>query len=219
MEILNIFKKRTKKQNTFLYKDCYDLSIYNFDIIFKTKDFRYLVLGYDEYNDIDIPIGAGKRWNDIYHEWIKLSDSNTMIYYYQLLSEVAYLETRYVATQVLIYEIYTQNMNEKTLDMYIEALKVWRYFYNKDNDKLSEVERLTNQHIASKNKIGLKRSELNGMKDEFSDNEQTLVGQAVILEQITGRNNIDIKTTSVAKWLEIGKIANTINEQKRRNGK
>lgn len=219
MAILNIFKKRTKKQNTLLYKDCYDLSIYNFDIIFKTKDFRYLVPGYDGYNDIDIPIGAGKRWNDIYHEWIKLSDSNTMIYYYQLLSEVAYLETRYVATQVLIYEIYTQNMNEKTLDMYIEALKVWRYFYNKDNDKLAEVERLTNQHIASKNKIGLKRSELDRMKDEFSDNEQTLVGQAVILEQITGRNNIDIKTTSVAKWLEIGKIANNINEQRRRNGK
>jgi len=208
---------RPKKQ--FLFNDCYDLPIYNFDMVFKTKDFRFLVVGYDGYNDIAIPIQAGERWKDIFDEWVVLSDSNSMMYYYQLLSEVAYLETRYTVVKVLLYEMYTQNMDDKTLDMFIEALKEWRYFYNKDNDKEKEIERLIGIHRGSQNKLGLKKSELDDMKKEHSEEEKTLVGQAVILEQITGKNNIDVKKISVAKWLEIGKLANIINEQRLKNGK
>ena len=188
-------------------------------MVFKTKDFRFLVVGYDGYNDIAIPIQAGERWKDIFDEWVVLSDSNSMMYYYQLLSEVAYLETRYTVVKVLLYEMYTQNMDDKTLDMFIEALKEWRYFYNKDNDKEKEIERLIGIHRGSQNKLGLKKSELDDMKKEHSEEEKTLVGQAVILEQITGKNNIDVKKISVAKWLEIGKLANIINEQRLKNGK
>jgi len=212
----NIFKG-IKKQ--FLYNDCYDLPIYNFDMVFKSKDFRFLVVGYDGYNDVGIPIGAGERWKAIFDQWVVLSDSNTLMYYYQLLSEVAYLETRYTVSKILIYEMHTQDMNEKTLDMFIEALKDWRYFYNKDNDKEKEIERLIAINKGSQNKLGIKKSELENMQKEHSESEKTLVGQAVVLEQITGKNNIDIKKISVAKWLEIGKIANRINEQRERNGR
>lgn len=195
------------------------MSIYNFDKIYKTNDFRYLVLGYDGYKDVEIPINAGERWKNIFDEWVKLCDDNTMMYYYQLILEVAYLETRYKVSKTMLYQIYSRDMNEKTLDLYIEELKHWRYFYNKENDKNSEVKRLFDQRRASKNKLGLKKSELKEMQMEENQEEQTLEGQAVILEQITGKNNIDVKTTSVAKWLEIGKLASKINEQKRRNGK
>ena len=38
-----------------LYKDCGDLPIRNFDIIYKTNDFNYLVVEFDGYNGVAIP--------------------------------------------------------------------------------------------------------------------------------------------------------------------
>ena len=213
--IRNFFKK--KEAQVYLYRDCTDLSIYNFDQAYKKHDYRYLVVGFDGYKDIKLPKGAKERWKEIFDEWIKLSDNNTIIYYYQLISEVVYLETRYIVAEALLLQIYQRDMDEQTLDMYIEMLKAWRYNYNKENNKLDELTRLFEQHHASKNKLGLKRSELEVLqKDNDGDDVQTLEAQAVILEQITGRNNIDPKTTSVLKWIEICKVADSINTQRRK---
>ena len=44
-----------------LYKDCSDLSIKKFDIIYKTNDFRYLIVGWDGYEEIEVPKGANER--------------------------------------------------------------------------------------------------------------------------------------------------------------
>lgn len=206
-----------KKKKAYLYKDCYDLPIKNFDVAYKTGDLKYLVVGYDGYRDVKVPEGAEERWTAIFDEWVKLSDSNEMIYYYQLVSEVAYLEMRYYVVKVLLLQIYERDMDEKTLDMYIEMLKGFKYHYNKENDKLDELTRLFNQHQASENKLGIKKSELEHMQEEHQyDEAQTLEQQAVVLEQITGRNNIDVYTTVVAKWIEIGKLATSINAQRKK---
>lgn len=217
MAIENI--KRVFKKRVFLYNDCSDLPIYNFDKIYNTQDLKYLVVSYDGYKSIDIPIGAKQRWVKIFDEWVKLCDSSTMFYYYQLLSQVAYLEIRYLVVKVMLYQMYSRDMSDKTLDWYIEELKEWRYFYNKENDKLLEIKRLLHLHRASTNKLGLKKSELEMMQKENGQEEaQSLEKQAAHLEQVTGKNNIDTKITSVKKWLEIIQIANRINEQRRKNG-
>jgi hypothetical protein len=183
---------------------------------YKKKDYRYLVVGYDGYNDVEVPEEAEQRWTDIFDEWVKLTDNNSIIYYYQLISEVAYLETRFVVAQVLLLQIYEREMDEKTLDMYIEMLKNWRYTYKKGSDKVEELTRLFNQHKTSQNKLGIKRSELESLQKDNKENVQNLEAQAVTLEQITGRNNIDPKTTSVLKWNEICKVADSINAQRRK---
>ena len=185
-------------------------------MIYKTQDLRYLVVGFNGYKDVEVPTEAPQRWKDIFDEWVKVSDNNEVIYYYQLISEVAHLETRYIVAKVLLLQIYNRDMDEQTLDMYIEMLKRWRYNYNKNNNKIDELTRLFNQHKASKNKIGLKKSELEGMKRDDDDEVSTLEAQAVTLEQITGKNNIDVSTTSVLKWLEIVKLGEIINQQRRK---
>jgi hypothetical protein len=216
VEILNkILKKKIKEAH--LYKGCSDLSIYNFDACYKTKDLRYLVVGFDGYANIVVPREAKQRWSDINDEWIKITDNSTIMYYYQLISEVTHLETRYIVAEALLHQMSTRDMNIKTLDMYIEALKGWRYIYNKENTKEKEIERLYNQHRASQNKLDLKQSELEDLQKNYEDNDsQTLEAQAVALEQVTGRNNIDTKKTSVLKWHEICKLADSINEQRRK---
>ena len=214
-------KRKLVETNIRLYKNCSDLPIRRFDIIYKTKDLRFLCLDYDGYNEVSLPKTAHDTWKKILNEWVELCDDNTISYYYQLILEVAYLETRYYVSKEMLHQIHTRypkHMSDKALDMYIVELKKWRYSYNKKNDVLDEIHRLMKQHKASYNKLGIKKSELEVMqKKNEHEQENTLEAQAVILEQITGKNNIDIDTTSVLKWIEIGKLATNINEKRRKN--
>ena len=214
MRILDLFTKKVR-----LYNSCSDIPIWNFDIAKKTRDLRYLVVGYDGYKDVKLPDGAEERFKELVDEWIKLIDNNEIAYYYDLMSEVMYLETRYEVSKMLLHQIYTRNMGKKTLEMYIEMLKEWNYHYNSDNDKLEEIHRLMQQHKASKNKLGLKKDELIKLNQDNSEEPKSLERQAVVLEQITGKNNIDVRTTSVTKWVEITKLAHDINEQRQKNGR
>lgn len=206
-----------KKKKTHLYKGCQDLSIKNFDIVYRTKDFRYLVVGFDGYKDVKVPESANERWKEIYNEWVKLIDSNTISYYHQLILEVTYLQTRYDVSKMLLFQIYNQeDMGDSDLDKYIGSLAKWDYYYDKKKDKLDEIQRLMQQNKASENKLSLKSSELKEMANENTEEEKSLEGQAVVLEQITGKNNIDVNTTSVTKWIEIGKLASQINERRKK---
>lgn len=205
----------------YLYKNCGDLPIFNFDVIYRTNDLRFLVVGYDGYAEIEVPKGANERWQEIKNEWVKLLDDNVIIQYYQLILETTYLQTRYNVVKVLLEQIYKTKMSKETMDEYIEALAKWKYKWNRKNEKLVEIERLLKQLKASQNKISLKLDSLEKMKAEnnFEGDVSSLEKQAVILEQITGKNSIDVRTTSTAKWIEIGKLATEINEQRKRHGK
>lgn len=206
---------------TYLFNGCEDLPIANFDIIYKTNDFRYLVVGWDGYAEIKVPKGANERWDKIKNEWVELLDDNSVAYYYQLMSECAYLQTRYKVVEKLLKEILERDMNNETFETYINALYQWRYKWNRKNEKFLELKRLAQQWVSSKNKMDMKLDELEELRKKNDNDGETssLEKQAVILEQITGKNNIDIRTTSVKKWLEITKVAQKINEQRRKNGK
>jgi hypothetical protein len=206
-----------------LYKDCSDLSIKKFDIIYKTNDFRYLIVGWDGYKEIEVPKGANERWQDIRNEWIDLLDNNVIGYYYQLVLESVYLQTRYNVVKQLLNMIWIRDeFDEESKKIYVGALAEWNYKWNPKQNKTKEMERLLKQLKRSENKIDLKLDELEKLKKEndITDDVSSLEKQAVALEQITGKNNIDTETTSVRKWVEITKLSESINEQRRKaNGK
>ena len=206
-----------------LYKDCSDLSIKKFDIIYKTNDFRYLIVGWDGYEEIEVPKGANERWQDIRNEWIELLDNNVIGYYYQLVLESVYLQTRYNVVKQLLNMIWIRDeFDEESEKIYVGALAEWKYNWNPKQNKTKEMERLLKQLKRSENKIELKLDELEKLKKEndITDDVSSLEKQAVALEQITGKNNIDTETTSVRKWVEITKLTESINEQRRKaNGK
>lgn len=206
-----------------LYKDCSDLSIKKFDIIYKTNDFRYLIVGWDGYKEIEVPKGANERWQDIRNEWIDLLDNNVIGYYYQLVLESVYLQTRYNVVKQLLNMIWIRDeFDEESEKIYVGALAEWNYKWNPKQNKTKEMERLLKQLKRSENKIELKLDELEKLKKEndITDDVSSLEKQAVALEQITGKNNIDTEKTSVRKWVEITKLSESINEQRRKaNGK
>lgn len=215
------FKKPKKKAVIYCYRNCSEIPIYNFTQIKMKEDLRYMVIGWDGYEDIKVPKEANEHWQNIRNEWIELLDDNTISYYYDLILEIIYLQTRFNLASEYLKQIATRDMNNETMEKYVELLANWKYKWNRKNLKSVEIERLLRQLKASQNKIGLKLDELERLKKEngFDEAPQSLEKQAVILEQITGKNSIDVMTTSVKKWLEIGKMANEINEQRRKNGR
>lgn len=213
-------RKPKKEVILHCYRDCSEIPIYNFNRAKTTGDLRYIIIGWDGRSDVKLPKEANENWNDIKNEWIELLDDNTISYYYDLILEVIYLQTRYNLVSEYIKQIATRDMDMETMEKYVELLAGWRYKYNRKNLKRVEIERLMQQLKSSQNKIGLKLDEIEKLKKDngYDEAPQSLEKQAVILEQITGKNSIDVMTTSVKKWLEIGKMANDINEQRRRNG-
>ena len=201
-----------------LYRNCGDLPILNFDIIYKTNDFKWLVVGYDGYDEIKVPKGAPERWEEIRSEWIKMIDDNTIAYYHQLLLEVIYLQTRYETVRQLLDIMWRlPDMDGKSEEIYINALAEWKYKWNKKNARHKELERMFRIWKQSENKLSLKIDELKKMKEEndYSEDANTLEKQALVIEQITGIK-IDIRKDSVARWVEANKIATQLNEQRRK---
>ena len=156
-------------------------------------------------------------------EWIDLLDNNVIAYYYQLVLESVYLQTRYNVVKQLLNMIWMRDeFDEEAEKIYVGALAEWKYKWNPKQNKTKEMERLLKQLKRSENKIELKLDELEKLKKEndITDDVSSLEKQAVALEQITGKNNIDTETTSVRKWVEITKLSESINEQRRKaNGK
>ena len=205
-----------------LYKDCGDMPILNFDIVNKTGDLKYMVVGYDGYGDIDIPKGANEGWQKIRNEWIDLVDDNEMAYYHNLVSECIYLETRRDFVRFTLDNMYSRRMTPLTFRTYADALSDWGYKWNFKNNRVVEWNRQDKILKISENKLSLKLDELESYKKDknMSSEATSLEKQAVILEQATGKNNIDIKTTSVKKWVAISKAAEERqNQLKKSNGK
>ncbi len=205
-----------------LYKDCGDMPILNFDIVNKTGDLKYMVVGYDGYKDLKPPKGANERWQAIRKEWLELVDDSEMAYYHNLVSECIYLETKRDAVKFILENIFRRNMSPLTFRTYANSLSDWGYKWNFKNDKLTELKRQLKIVRISENKLSLKLDELKSYRESknMSSEATSLEKQAVILEEASGRNHIDIKTTSVKKWVAISKRAEERqNQLKKANGK
>lgn len=202
------------------YKDCSYLSIWNFDMINKTKDFRYLVVGYDELNPKTEPKkneldGAEQHWTKILDEWVEIVDDNKVSLMYDLASELNYLKMREAISTMLLEQMYSRIMEDETLEKYIKALKEWEYYWDKNQEHLENIERILKEIKADKNKIGLKESEYESLQSK-NEESQSIEKQSVIVEHILGKNNIDLKTTSVKKWYEIIKLADQVNQERKK---
>lgn len=213
---------QTKFKRMYLYKDCSDLPIWNFHIVKNSNDFRFLVVDYDGYSEIKVPKGANERWQAIRNEWIRLIGDNEVAYFYDLILESVYLQTRYNVVKGLLERMFVRDdMVGETLELYIGMLSQWRFFWKEKLSKNDNIEKLLKQLKASQNKISLKLSEIEDLKVKYEANEDdfSLEKQKLIIEQSTGIK-IDLKKDSVKTWIEACKMHQDMVEQRRKaNGK
>lgn len=201
-----------------LYKNCSDIPLHNFNVVYNTNDLKFLIVGYNGYDEVTPPKGANERWNEIKNEWVKLLGNSTTAYYYNLLQETIYLQTRYNAVRALLEKIFVRDdIQGAKLDEYSKGLALWKYYWKKGQTKEKNIQRLLKQQKASENKIKLKVSELEEMKkDQDSDGEEVSVErQVLIIEQSTGIK-INPRVDSVKTWIEACKIHESIQEQRQK---
>lgn len=160
-----------------------------------------LTIGWDEYSPQvkDFPDDlARNRWQSIYNQYCILTENNKALTYYRLVMEINYYETRYVITAAIIDALSRRSIKE----VFYDEMKAWRYKVNRSlsDDKL--LHSLKKQFAGAKNTIELKRNELAQIKVNQEEG-QSLIQQVVDLEGVLQRNEIDPKTTSVEKWVQL----------------
>jgi len=203
------------------YRNCDELPIYNFYKVMETKNYCFLCLDYDEYNELELKEDVEELWSEIYEEYVNISGDSSTAMYYELIQEVLYLETRYKVALDLLKNLASESMSEEMKMAYIEELREWKYKIDISKPLGEELDRMIVQLKGSENKIRLKNNELEQFKDEGSKNEKvSLIKQTVKLEQALGRNNIDTKKIPVSKWIAMMNEVKEINESRRKsNGK
>lgn len=193
-----------------LYNSTGNLPTYNFDKILRNNDYRYLVIGWNERDEIEQPEEGKEVWNSIYEEYCKKTENNEALSYYALYNEVSYLETKLTVIIALIEGI--TEANKKDFGREINA---WGIPFNIDGNVLDQLPLLKRHLKGLKQKYDIRLHKLENMKKD--EEPISILKQKIRLERITGLK-IDLRTCVVDEWIEINKEAVEIAEAQRRNG-
>jgi hydroxylamine reductase (hybrid-cluster protein) len=197
---------------------CDTLSVYAFHKIMEQGD--YSLLAKNPYNNFVIDTGRDileEVWSNIYKQYCELTNDNRALEYYRLKSELIYLETRRQVVGKLFSQIAMRNMNRNVFMQYIKEIRKWGFKYKKECKVLSEMEDLALQIKSTPNRINMCRSKLEGF--ETASNPMAIDKQVLRVEQALGKNSINLKETSVTKWVYMIQHIKEINEQREKNNK
>lgn len=196
------------------YRNCNEINIYSFDKLSRGGDFRYMVYGWDEYEELDIDQNKARGyWTEIYEEYCKLTNDNVSLMYYDLIGELNYLETRRTVATTLLNQIMTKEKSPKMFLAYIDELAEWGYPIDVTKDITSEYNKVIKAIKFSQNKINAKKASIKELKEGMTTESMSIIEQGVSLELALEKNDIDLKKTSVNKWLMLIKKAKERNER------
>ena len=214
--MFKLFKKQEQKQLRF-YFSCDDFPIWNFHKIMETSDYSYLVIDWDGFEKLDIDQEkASERWGQIYNEYCRLTQNNKAITYYRNRQRLMWLETRVVVCGKMLVQMSMRNMREEMFFEYIKVLRNFEVPYPKDVKDIKCIEDAGRFLKATKNQIELLRDEIKKMSEigEYVPFEKELVD----VEHALGKNEINPRTTSVSKWIQlINKIKEIVEQQRKQS--
>ena len=202
------------------YRNCDELSVYNFHKILETNDYSYLIVGFDGYDKLEFDEKkADELWGNIYEEYCKLTKNIKSLLYFAVFQELLYLKTRYQVARILLIQLSNNNNSEEFVLECIERLREWKYKIDKEKPLKDELERMVHQLKVSENKIQIKKAELDNLNVEEGE-KLSLIEQNVKLELALGKNKIDTKKTSVSEHVALFNEADLLNQaRKKQNNK
>lgn len=197
------------------YSSVEDLPIWNYQKIIE-GDYRWLILGFEGYGNVDIPSNAEIVFKRIQKEYYKLTKSNKSIEYIELLEEISELELRYTEANAALTML-TYVEDKQIRKELIQELSHRRFLINPKNPFDKEFERLSRQLRSVRGKINRKRGELDKYQGD-NDDQVSLFAQKVNIERILGVS-IDLKKTVLAEWEELKKQAQNLVKQQQKAAK
>lgn len=184
-----------------------------------SSDYRYLVWGWDEYEEITVDEPeADKIWEEIYKEYCKLTNDNRSLEFYRLQTQLIYLESRRYFANKLFVQILSTKMDNETFNMFMDEIRAWGFRYPKNKKNMADIEDLSRQLKSTGNRINILKSKIESFK-AGSGAKMSLTAQCVRLEQALERNNIDPRTTSIEKWVELMNTVREINIERKKKHK
>jgi hypothetical protein len=198
------------------YRNCDELSVYNFHKILETNNYSYLIVGFDDYKELKFDEKeADELWGNIYEEYCRLTKNNKSLLYFAIFQELLYLKTRYQVARILLMQLSNENNKEKFVLDCIEKLREWKYKIDKEKPLKDELARMIHQLKVSENKIQIKQSELEDLKVDEGE-KLSLIEQNVKLELALGKNKINTKKTSVSEHVALFNEVHLLNEARRK---
>ena len=123
-----------------LFLDCSELPIWNFHRLGKNLDYRYLVKGIEDVDEVDnLPIDTPKIWKNIYNEYCDISNNPESQEHLQNVAELDELQKKYLFALTLLSEILTATDNE-VLQSYYKELSAWGFAFDQSKFE-KEIER------------------------------------------------------------------------------
>lgn len=201
------------------YRNCNEIPTYNFFKTVEKKDLRYLYVDFDEYNDIKLIPELEKAWEDIYDEYLDLTDDRNSLYYYELIGEINRLKVIQKIVEDITELLLNNNFSEDFQKLFTLEMKKFGYEIDKNQPFIDEVIKVKNRLKRANTKIAIKEAELDELKKGQEGKSLTLTEQEVKMEQALGRNEIDTKKIVIAKWIAMMKEVKIIIEaNKKKNG-
>jgi hypothetical protein len=198
------------------YRNCDELSVYNFHKILETNNYSYLIVGFDDYKEVKFDEKeADELWGNIYEEYCRLTKNNKSLLYFAIFQELLYLKTRYQVARILLMQLSNENNKEEFVLDCIEKLREWKYKIDKEKPLKDELARMIHQLKVSENKIQIKQSELEDLKVDEGE-KLSLIEQNVKLELALGKNKINTKKTSVSEHVALFNEVHLLNEARRK---
>lgn len=198
------------------YRNCDELSVYNFHKVLETNNYSYLIVGFDDYKEVKFDEKeADELWGNIYEEYCRLTKNNKSLLYFAIFQELLYLKTRYQVARILLMQLSNGNNKEEFVLDCIERLKEWKYKIDKEKPLKDELARMIHQLKVSENKIHIKQSELEDLKVDEGE-KLSLIEQNVKLELALGKNKINTKKTSVSEHVALFNEVHLLNEARRK---
>jgi len=188
-----------------LYKSCKTLPIHFFFRIFDTKDYRNLVVGFDEENDTfvlseDEKLELEDIFDEILYEYSELTDNHNVRANYKKQILLKQYETEYlIVTECLkLYADYEE-------PLFLNMLSEVGYPIDLENDIDKQIQGVVAKMKGLKNKINISKANLEkSSKNDRSDIKVDLDRDALYLERnLDLKRAINPKETTVSQWLNL----------------
>jgi len=199
-----------------IHKTCDSLSIFSFEEILKTKDYRHLFINYKKYRDIELneeqKIDFEKVFIGIFYEYSELTFNKKILKNYKMQIEIELLEYRY-STTVRILQLYAEYGNIEVLGL----LPDLDWSLNIEKEIEPQIVVIQRKLKFVKNKIKIQKIKYSDLyKDTSEKAVRNINKEALVLELNLGLNrSINPKLTSVVEWVN---LINLNNEKKQANG-
>jgi len=185
------------------FTTCSELPIWNFTKYVEDNNGHWLLKDWNGIDEVDV--SDCEVWEDIINEYYEILDDYDAQETFRLQGEISALEFKMHMCAKLVDAILMGQMTKEVRQEHFKELSAWGFAFNQSKLE-SELKRFNVWLLSIQTKVGFIKSDLQkytkGKKIKVS-----LERAQVSLESATGRNNIDLKKTSVAKWLHIIKNA------------